>query len=84
MDLWRSLVQPPCSSRASSSWLPRSVSRRLLNISKDGDATTSLDSLCQSSVIEQSTEEMDSICEEGLATWFFYTWTMTCSEKVVD
>ena len=41
------LVQPPCSSRATYSWRPRTVPKWLLNISKDGDSTASLGSLCQ-------------------------------------
>ncbi|KAK4818676.1 hypothetical protein QYF61_017421 [Mycteria americana] len=44
------LVQPPCSSGATYSQLPRTMSRQLLNISKDGDSTTSLGNLCQGSV----------------------------------
>jgi len=43
------LVQPPCSSRATQTWLPRTVSRQLLTISKDGDCTTSLANLLQCS-----------------------------------
>jgi len=39
-------VHPPCSRRATSSRLPRAVSRQLLNISKAGDSTASLGSLC--------------------------------------
>ena len=41
------LVQLPCSSRATYSRLPRTMSRRLLNLPKDGDSTTSLGNLCQ-------------------------------------
>ena len=44
------LVQPLCSSRATHSWLARTMSRQLLSISKDGDSTTSLGNLCQCSV----------------------------------
>jgi len=33
------LVQPPCSSRATYSQLPRTMSRQLLNISKDRDTS---------------------------------------------
>ena len=44
------LVQPPCSGRATYSSLPRTVSRWLLNMSKDGDSTVSLGNLCQYSV----------------------------------
>jgi len=46
-DLGGDLVQAPCSTRATSSQLPRTVSRQLLNISKDGDSITSLGNLCQ-------------------------------------
>ena len=35
------LVQPPCSSRVSWSRLPRTMSSQVLNVSNDGDATTS-------------------------------------------
>ena len=44
------LVQPWCSSRATWNWLPRTMSRRLLNFSKDGDTTASPGNLCQCSV----------------------------------
>ncbi|KAK4832342.1 hypothetical protein QYF61_021871 [Mycteria americana] len=44
------LVQPPCSSRATYSKFPRTMSRQILNISKLGDSTTSTGSLCQCSV----------------------------------
>jgi len=43
------LVQPLCSSRATQRWLPKTVSRWLLNISRD--STTSLGNLCQCLVI---------------------------------
>jgi len=41
------LVQSPCSSRATQSCLLRTMPRWLLNISKDRDSTTSLDNLCK-------------------------------------
>ena len=44
------LVQPPCQSRVTYSRLHRALSRRVLNISGEGDSTTSLGSLCQCSV----------------------------------
>ena len=44
------LVQPPCRSRVTQSRLPRTLSRRVLNISREGDSTTSLGSLFQCSV----------------------------------
>ena len=44
------LVQPPCSSKATLSKLPRAMSSKVLNNSKDGDSTTSLGNLCQCSV----------------------------------
>ena len=44
------LVQHPCSSRVTYSRLPRTISRQLLNISMNGDSTTSLGNLCQCSV----------------------------------
>ena len=43
----RHLVQPPCSGRAAESWLPRTMAKQLLNISKNGESTTSLGNLCQ-------------------------------------
>jgi len=43
-------VQPPCQSRVTYSRLHRTLSRRVLNISREGDSTTSLGSLCQGSV----------------------------------
>jgi len=43
------LVQPPCSSRDTYSSLPRIMSRWLLNVSKNGDCTTSPGNLCQCS-----------------------------------
>ena len=44
------LVQPSCRSRVAYSRLHRTLSRRVLNISREGDSTTSLDSLFQGSV----------------------------------
>jgi len=44
------LVQPPCQSRVTYSRLHRTLSRRVLNISREGDSTTSPGSLCQGSV----------------------------------
>jgi len=44
------LGQPPCRSRVTYSRLHRTTFRRLLNISREGDSTTSLGSLCQCSV----------------------------------
>ena len=49
-------LQPPCSSRVTHSRLPRTMSRRLLSTSKDGDSTTSLGSLCQCSATLTVTE----------------------------
>ena len=46
-DLWRSSSPSPCSSRVT---FPRIVCRWLLNISKEGDATTSVGNVFQSSV----------------------------------
>ena len=43
-------VQPPCWSRVTQSRLHRTASRRVLNISREGDSTTSLGSLCQGSI----------------------------------
>ena len=40
-------VQPHCSSRATYSQFPRTMTRQLLSISKDGDSTSSLGNLCQ-------------------------------------
>ena len=44
------LVQPSCQSRVIYSRLHRNFSRRVLNISREGDSTTSLGSLPQCSV----------------------------------
>ena len=44
------LVQPPCPSMATQSQLPRSTSRQLLTLSKDGKSTTSGVNLLQCSV----------------------------------
>ena len=44
------LVQPPCQSRVTCSRLHRTLSRRILNISREGDSTTSLGNLFQCSV----------------------------------
>lgn len=38
---------PPCSTRATLSHLPRTMSRWLWNTSRDGDSTTSLGDLCR-------------------------------------
>jgi len=44
------LVQPPCQSRVTYSRLHRALSRGVLNISREGDSTTSLGSLFQCSI----------------------------------
>lgn len=44
------VVQHPCSSKVTYRWLLRTVSRWLLQISKDEDSTTSLSNLCQCSI----------------------------------
>ena len=44
------LVQPPCRSRVTYSRLHRTASRRVLNISREGDSTASLGSLFQCSI----------------------------------
>jgi len=44
------LVQPPCRSRVTQSRLHRTASRRVLNISREGESPTSLGSLFQCSV----------------------------------
>jgi len=44
------LVQNPCSSKATYSWLPRTMSRQLLISSKDKDSNTSLSNPYQCSV----------------------------------
>ena len=44
------LVQPPCPSRVIHSRLHRTLSRRVLNISREGDSKTNLGSLFQGSV----------------------------------
>ena len=45
------LVQPPCRSRVTYSRLHRTLSRQVLNISREGESTTSLGNLVQCSVI---------------------------------
>lgn len=42
------LVQPLCSNKVAQSQLPKTMSRQLLNISKDVESTTSLGNICQS------------------------------------
>jgi len=49
-DLCRSPSPTPCQSRVTYSRLHRTLSRRVWNISREGDSTTSLGSLCQGSV----------------------------------
>ena len=49
-DLYGSSIQPSCRSRVTYSRLHRTLSRRVLNISREGDSTTSLSSLFQCSV----------------------------------
>jgi len=44
------LVQPSCRSRVTQSRLHRTMSRWGLNISREGDSTTSLGSLCRGSI----------------------------------
>ena len=48
-DLCGSSSPPPCRSRVAYSRLHRTLSRQVLNISREGDSTTSLGSLCQGS-----------------------------------
>lgn len=48
--LWRSLVQPLCSSMATDSQIPGTTSRRLWSTFKSGGSTASTDNLCQCSV----------------------------------
>jgi len=43
-------VQPSCRRRVTQSRLHKTLSRRVLNISREGDSTTTLGSLCQGSV----------------------------------
>ena len=57
------LVQLPCSSRVTFSRLARTTTRWLLNISRDGDSTTTLAKLCQCSVT--LTVKSVSWCSEG-------------------
>ena len=49
-DLWGSPSATPCRSRVTQSRLHRTLSRRVLKISREGDSRTSLGSLCQCSV----------------------------------
>ncbi|KAM6336809.1 coiled-coil domain-containing protein 30 [Alca torda] len=48
-DLWRSSHPTPCQSRVTQSRWHRNASGRVWNVSRDGDSTTSLGSLCQGS-----------------------------------
>jgi len=50
-DLCGSSSPTPCQSRVTQSRLHKTASRWVLNISREGDSTTSLGSLCQGSVI---------------------------------
>jgi len=52
-DLWESPSPTPCRSRVTQSRLHRTASRRILNISREGDSTASLGSLAQCSVTVQ-------------------------------
>jgi len=49
-DLWGSCCPTLCSSRATQSWLPSSMSKQLFSISRNGESATSLGILCQCSV----------------------------------
>ena len=49
-DLWGLSSPTPCRSRVTQSKLHRTLSRRVLNISREGDSITSLGSLFQGSV----------------------------------
>ena len=50
------LLQHPCRSRVTYSRLHRTLSRQVLNISREGDSTTSLGSLFQCSVALRGTK----------------------------
>jgi len=49
-DLWGSSSPTPLPSRVTYSRLHRTASRQVLNISREGDSTTPLGSLCQCSI----------------------------------
>jgi len=59
------LVQPPWQSRVTQSRLHRTLSRRVLNISREGESTANLDSLFQCSVTLTGKK-------------LFLTFTLTC------
>ena len=61
------LVQPPCQSRITYSRLHRTLSRRVLNISREGDSTTSLGSLFQCSFTLRVKK-----------FFFMFTWNFLC------
>jgi len=54
-------VQPPCRSRVTQSRLHSTLSRRVLNISREGDSTTSLGSLFQCSITLRGKKKKDSL-----------------------
>ena len=60
------LVQPPCQSRVTYSRLHRTLSRQVLNISREGDSTTSLGSLFQGSA--PSERRSSSLCSAGTSS----------------
>ena len=60
-------VQPPCRSRVTQSRLHRTLSRRGWNISREGDSTTSLGSLCQG-----------SITLRGKKFFLMFSWNFLC------
>ena len=61
------LVQPSCRSRVTYSRLHRTTSRRVLNISREGDSTTSLGSLFQG-----------SITLRGKKFFLMFSWNFLC------
>jgi len=67
MDLCGSPSPTPCPSRLTQSRLHSTASRRGWNISKEGDSTTSLRSLCQ-----------DSFSLRGKKFFLIFSWNFLC------
>lgn len=63
---------PGTSGRVAYSWLTRTMSRRLLNISKDGESITSQDEMLQYFITlsDVKTERSDSLCFDRISCVF--------------
>ena len=69
-DLCGSPSPTPCRSRVTYSRLHRTLSRRVLNISREGDSTTSLGSLFQCSVTLRGKKSLLKICCQVAKSFF--------------